>query len=254
MQPACLMSLFLKDGTLGLIKAKSTYAYSLLLFIKLMCIDTRKPLKFTRKVTVGDKEVTIQIAYDLLFKHCSTCGMLTHEKEYCLSVKEEPRVQLPAERTGVFARVQVPQGQNDRQPLLRSVSLRDREHDRQVDALTARHAGGQRARENRDRYQGSQVNQYRGHNNSKHDSHSDRVIRARDERPRSNRYGGSRFGAKPYDRFGMEEATWRVKAKEKVSEGSGSMAVVPFEKKLHHKPLLITEHKDSTNVFHRSGG
>ncbi|KAF2535491.1 hypothetical protein F2Q68_00019880 [Brassica cretica] len=204
-------------------------------------------------VTVGDKEVTIQIAYDLLFKHCSTCGMLTHEKEYCLSVKEEPRVQLPTERTGVFARVQVPQGQNDRQPLLRSVSLRDREHDRQVDALTARHAGGQRARENRDRYQGSQVNQYKGHNNSKHDSHSDRVIRARDERPRSNRYGGSRFGAKPYDRFGMEEATWRVKAKEKVSEGSGSMAVVPFEKKLHHKPLLITEHKDSTNVYHRSG-
>ena len=33
MQPACLMSLFLKDGMLGLIKAKSTYAYSLLLYI-----------------------------------------------------------------------------------------------------------------------------------------------------------------------------------------------------------------------------
>ena len=86
----------------------------------LIDIDTRRPLKFTRKVTIGDKEVTIQIAYDLLFKHCSTCGMLTHEKEYCPLVKEEPRVQLPSERAGVFARVQVPHGHYDRQPLLRN--------------------------------------------------------------------------------------------------------------------------------------
>uniref|UniRef100_A0A0D3E5N7 pectinesterase n=1 Tax=Brassica oleracea var. oleracea TaxID=109376 RepID=A0A0D3E5N7_BRAOL len=195
---------------------------------------------------------------------------LTHEKEYCLSVKEEPRVQLPTERTGVFARVQVPQGQNDRQPLLRSVSLRDREHDRQVDALTARHAGGQRARENRDRYQGSQVNQYRGHNNSKHDSHSDRVIRARDERPRSNRYGGSRFGAKPYDRFGMEEATWRVKAKEKRSDKghlrwrekikengmveSSSMDVVPYEHTPYNKPHSISDDRPYRSKDQKSGG
>ncbi|KAF3497982.1 hypothetical protein DY000_02053306 [Brassica cretica] len=155
----------------------------------LIDIDTRRPLKFTRKVTIGDKEVTIQISYDLLFKHCSTCGMLTHEKEYCPLVKEEPRVQLPSERAGVFARVQVPHGHYDRQPLLRNQSLRDREHDRQVDVLHSRQTAVSRTRENRDRYQGTHVNQYRGLNNSKHDSHSDRIIIARDKRPRSNRYG-----------------------------------------------------------------
>lgn len=50
----------------------------------LLDIDTRRPLKFSRKAESpeGD-EVTIRIKYDMLFKHCSTCGTLTHEKEYC---------------------------------------------------------------------------------------------------------------------------------------------------------------------------
>ena len=161
-------------------------------------IDTRKPMKFTRKVSVGEKEVTIQITYDLLFKHCSTCGMLTHEKEHCPTVKEEIRAQLPLERSDVFARVQLPQGRPDRQPLLMNGSMRDRDHVRQGDAL---------ASVNRNRDHGFQVSQYRGFNNNKYDSYSERVIRARDERPRSNRYGGSRFGARPYGRYGKEEAT-----------------------------------------------
>ncbi|KAF3605199.1 hypothetical protein DY000_02047650 [Brassica cretica] len=61
-------------------------------------IDSRRPLKFARKAESpeGD-EVTIEIKYEMLFKHCSTCGMLTHEKEYC------PLLQ----RQGVFARVQL---------------------------------------------------------------------------------------------------------------------------------------------------
>ncbi|RID58593.1 hypothetical protein BRARA_F01883 [Brassica rapa] len=208
-------------------------------------IDTRKPLKFTRKVLVGEKEVTIQIAYDLLFKHCSTCGMLTHEKEHCPTVKEELKAQLPLERSDVFARVQLPQGRPDRQPLLMNGSMRDKDHVRQGDAL---------ASVNRDRDHGLQVSQYRGSNNSKYDSYSEGVIRARDERPRSNHYGGSRFGARPYGRYGKEEATWREKAKEKVGVGSGSMAVVPFEHNLGHKPLLITEEITFRAGIHRSGG
>lgn len=52
----------------------------------------------------------------------------------------------------------------------------------------------------------------------------------------------------------MDELTWRAKEKEKVSGGSGSMAVVPYEHKLHNKPLLITEDKASRNVNQRSGG
>ncbi|KAH0942682.1 hypothetical protein HID58_002319 [Brassica napus] len=145
---------------------------------------------------------------------------------------EEPRVQLPSERTGVFARVQVSQGQafelGSKIGRLMSYTL---------DRLGFQ----EHARTETD------IRGHRGLNNSKHDSHSDRVIRARDERPRSNRYGGFRFGNKPYDRFGMDELTWRAKEKEKVSGGSGSMAVVPYEHKLHNKPLLITEDKASRN-------
>ncbi|KAF3580422.1 hypothetical protein DY000_02030535 [Brassica cretica] len=81
-----------------------------------------------------------------------------------------------------------------------------------------------------------------------------RSTKARDERPRSNRYGGSRFGARPYGRYGKEEVTWREKAKEKVSMGSGSMAVVPVEHNLSHKPLLITEEKTFRAGIHRSRG
>ncbi|KAF2567867.1 hypothetical protein F2Q68_00026729 [Brassica cretica] len=253
----------------------------------LIDIDSRKPLKFTRKVTLGDKEVTIQIAYDLLFKHFSTCGRLTHEKEYCPVVKEEPRAQIPLKRAGVFARVQVPHGHYDRQPLLRNQSLHDREHDHQVDVLP-RQTDVSRTRDNRDRYQGTHMNQCRGLNNSKHDSHYDRIIRARDERPRSNRYGGSHFGNKPYDRFGKEELTWREKAKEKasvgsgsrdnvnhrnrgersgkveptwrekakekVSEGSGSMDVVPYERTPTIRPLSIIENRTYRSEGHRNGG
>ncbi|KAF2603890.1 hypothetical protein F2Q70_00026007 [Brassica cretica] len=64
----------------------------------LLDIDSRRPLKFARKAESpeGD-EVTIEIKYEMLFKHCSTCGMLTHEKEYCPSLN----------RQGVFAWVQL---------------------------------------------------------------------------------------------------------------------------------------------------
>ena len=54
----------------------------------LLDFDSRRPLKFARKAESpeGD-EVTIEIKYEMLFKHCSTCGMLTHEKEYCPSIQ-----------------------------------------------------------------------------------------------------------------------------------------------------------------------
>lgn len=50
----------------------------------LIDVDTRKPHTFTRKIASreGD-EVSIQINYDKLFKHCKTCGMVTHELVYC---------------------------------------------------------------------------------------------------------------------------------------------------------------------------
>ncbi|KAG2265032.1 hypothetical protein Bca52824_072111 [Brassica carinata] len=54
----------------------------------LVDVDSQRPLKFLRKVESKDgDEVTIEIKYEMLFKHCSTCGMLTHEKDHCPSAQ-----------------------------------------------------------------------------------------------------------------------------------------------------------------------
>ncbi|RID58595.1 hypothetical protein BRARA_F01885 [Brassica rapa] len=70
----------------------------------LIGVDTRRPLKFTRKAESpeGD-EVTLEIKYEMLFKHCSTCGMLTHEKEYCPSLEVKNRLQPQTERHDLSA-------------------------------------------------------------------------------------------------------------------------------------------------------
>lgn len=53
----------------------------------LIDIDSRKPLKFKRKAEAPEGgEVTMEIKYEKLYKHCSTCGLMTHEKGHCLSV------------------------------------------------------------------------------------------------------------------------------------------------------------------------
>ncbi|KAH0856816.1 hypothetical protein HID58_085077, partial [Brassica napus] len=71
----------------------------------LIDVDSRKPLKFSRKVESKDgDEVTIEIKYEKLFKHCSTCGMLTHEKDHCPSLDVRSRLQSQPERPGIFTR------------------------------------------------------------------------------------------------------------------------------------------------------
>uniref|UniRef100_A0A0D3A8Q9 DUF4283 domain-containing protein n=1 Tax=Brassica oleracea var. oleracea TaxID=109376 RepID=A0A0D3A8Q9_BRAOL len=83
----------------------------------LIDVDTRKPVTFIRKIASpeGD-EVSIQIHYEKLFKHCKTCGMVTHELAYCPT--KEPTLRSQGERPGVFARVQLSIAVASRQPLL----------------------------------------------------------------------------------------------------------------------------------------
>ncbi|KAF2556897.1 hypothetical protein F2Q68_00016186 [Brassica cretica] len=91
----------------------------------LIDVDTRKPLTFTRKIaSPGGEEVSIQIHYDKLFKHCSSCGMLTHEVAYC--PMKFPVGKDRVERTGVFERVQLPNVATSREPLLRDQKPYDR--------------------------------------------------------------------------------------------------------------------------------
>ncbi|KAF2567023.1 hypothetical protein F2Q68_00024567 [Brassica cretica] len=84
----------------------------------LIDVDTRKPLTFARKIAFPEgEEVSIQIHYDKLFKHCITCRMLTHEKASCpMSLQA---VNTQGDRISVFARVQLPMNEVSRQSLLR---------------------------------------------------------------------------------------------------------------------------------------
>ncbi|KAJ4894597.1 Uncharacterized protein Rs2_21391 [Raphanus sativus] len=73
----------------------------------------------------GD-EVTIRFKYELLFKHCSHCGFLTHEVSQCPKKLKEQRQQ--AKEAGVFSRVQLPFEPSSRQSLLADRSDRERYH------------------------------------------------------------------------------------------------------------------------------
>ncbi|KAH0914482.1 hypothetical protein HID58_028928 [Brassica napus] len=67
----------------------------------LVDVDYRKPLKFSRKVESKDgDDVTIEIKSEKLFKHCSTCGMLSHEKDHCPSSDVRSRLQVQTDRPG----------------------------------------------------------------------------------------------------------------------------------------------------------
>ncbi|KAG2287578.1 hypothetical protein Bca52824_047182 [Brassica carinata] len=155
----------------------------------LLDIDSRRPLKFTRKAESpkGD-EVTIEIKYEMLFKHSSTYGMLTHEKEYCPSLH----------RQGVFTRVQL----QEHQPQQQLVNKEYRTTGMPSQALVAsQDHKASRSNGGRDRDMEHSREAYKGH--------ADRIIRRWDEPSRRMRYGGLRADAGPYDRH--IGATWREK-------------------------------------------
>ncbi|KAJ4894712.1 Uncharacterized protein Rs2_21506 [Raphanus sativus] len=72
-------------------------------------IDSSKPLKFTRKLQTRTKQnttidITIKLHYEKLFKHCSTCGLMTHEAQDC-SKNQSILPGLPVTRDNVFDRM-----------------------------------------------------------------------------------------------------------------------------------------------------
>lgn len=64
-------------------------------------MNSSKPLKFTRKLQTRNKEdIIIKLHYEKLFKHCTTCGLMSHEASDC-SLKQisEPNLQAPTRET-----------------------------------------------------------------------------------------------------------------------------------------------------------
>ncbi|KAH0879139.1 hypothetical protein HID58_066533 [Brassica napus] len=200
----------------------------------LIDVDSRRPLKFSRKVEYEGDEVTIEIKYDKLFKHCTTCGLLSHEKGYCPNVDVRSRLQH-VERP-VFSRLQ----QN--QDVSRQNWGRD--------ALANTRATQQSSLQSR----GIQSSQYYTskplrsddmstlgqaarywEDDSSRGRHSDRIIRSRDDHSRRSRYGGAR-GAGPYarpkttpklhDRLGRNQ----IEGDSATNAGSTSREIVPYER------------------------
>uniref|UniRef100_A0A0D3AM34 DUF4283 domain-containing protein n=1 Tax=Brassica oleracea var. oleracea TaxID=109376 RepID=A0A0D3AM34_BRAOL len=155
----------------------------------LIDVDTRRPLKFSRKVEYEGDEVTIEIKYDKLFKHCTTCGMLSHKKGYCPSIEV---IQPSLERSDVFTRMQLPARQS-----ARDTQGSDRNHHQS--SLMKREMYSRNSHEYeirpdlRNRLHESNNNYSRSWEKDRSDrSHADRIIRRKDEFRRNNRYGGGR--------------------------------------------------------------
>ena len=152
----------------------------------LIDIDSRLPLKFTKKVQAPEgEEVTIQIKYEMLFKHCSTCSMLTHEKECCPSVNAHAMILPPLIRPGVFALVQVPEERAQYQPVEKEPQTRTQ--------ITRSHSEHKSRHFNGSRYGHSERIYNLEFVSSRDESrgHANRIIRRRDDLSRSSRYGGS---------------------------------------------------------------
>ncbi|KAG2282796.1 hypothetical protein Bca52824_054016 [Brassica carinata] len=180
---------------IGSVRACSSDTIELIEGRMLLDIDSRRPLKFARKAESpeGD-EVTIEIKYEMLFKHCSTCGILIHEKEYC------PLLQ----RQGVFARVQL----QENRPQQYSKALVKKEPNalHSNAPVTPYHKPSSYATE---RNNNGRRNYDLDHPREAYKGCVDRVIRRRDDPSWRKRYGGARVEAKPYDRYNGE--SWREK-------------------------------------------
>ncbi|KAF3504329.1 hypothetical protein F2Q69_00042459 [Brassica cretica] len=155
------------------------------------------------------------------------------------------------ERAGVFARVQLPQDQTGRQPLLSdrcATSHRNNEiTGRQPLLQSSRNALQRESRNFESRYP-DVPRDNRRYKGNYHDQET--------ETSRGARYGGSRYGSGPYDC--KEELTWweKPKARDGVmvraptqvrNESAGYGDAFPYEKPSNENNILI---KDDQN--HRS--
>ncbi|KAF3551706.1 hypothetical protein DY000_02004767 [Brassica cretica] len=150
--------------------------------IMLIDIDTRRPLKFARKAESpeGD-EVTIEIKYEMLFKHCSTCG--------------EPPWRL---YTG-----QVPEVRSQYQPVKKEPQKKA-----QITSSSLSYSDHKSRHFNDSRYGHSERSYDPEFASSRDESrgHADRIIRRRSDLSRSSRYGGSVTGTRDVVSYGQTSA------------------------------------------------
>ncbi|KAG2271103.1 hypothetical protein Bca52824_065658 [Brassica carinata] len=176
------------------------------------------------KVEYEGDEVTIEIKYDKLFKHCTICGLLSHEKGYCPSMDVRSQLQH-VDRPDFFSRVQRAQ----------DMPRQNWSRDALVNARPSQQSSLQTRELQSSRYYTSKPVRYddkstRGQgpryweNDSSRGRHSDRIIRSRDDHLRRN----SGKGQSAVD----EDAMIR---------GATSGEIVPYEQSPEHKPRSIVD-------------
>ncbi|KAG2255664.1 hypothetical protein Bca52824_074958 [Brassica carinata] len=191
----------------------------LLNFIGAMLIEVdSRPPKFSRKVEYEGDEVTIEIKYDKLFKHCTICGLLSHEKGYCPSMDVRSRLQH-VERPDFFpestgSRYASPSQQS-------SLQTRELQSSRYYMSKPVRYD---------DKSTRGQGPRY-WENDSSRGRHSDRIIRSRDDHLRRNRYSRAQDNPGPY-------VPKRRHGKSNVRE------IVPYEQSPEHKSRSIVDLAD----------
>ena len=223
----------------------------------LIDVDTRKPLVFSRKVQSPDgEEVTIKIHYELLFKHCTYCGLLSHEESYCSKKIEEARAQ--SAKAGVFARVQIPQVNSSRQPLLSDHNGRGG----QLDRFDSKRYNDFARNHDMDVYpfKATRTDHWRHGRDDSHDyKNRDGPARRYGEkygpiRPSAARYG-SRYA--PYEHRKPQQ--WREKHRaDEVERFNPQKLLTIADKSSHDAPIIIeeiaTEHRnDNANASRGSG-
>ncbi|KAF3559331.1 hypothetical protein F2Q69_00014327 [Brassica cretica] len=187
----------------------------------LLDVDTRKPLTFSRKIASPEgEEVTIQIHYEKLFKHCSSCGMVTHEMAYCPQKVND--FKNHGVKTGVFARVQLPVSDGSRQFSLRDQKPYDKYGNyADLRVRTSRYEDGfmkdaRRSQNNNDRKDGSS-DQFRRFQ-PEHDRNYDKDTRKYSGNARKIALMSSRHGSR-YAPYGTRlSQSWRIKERRNSRE------------------------------------
>ena len=152
-------------------------------------IDSSKPLKFTRKLQTRKKEdINIKLHYEMLFKHCSTCGLMTHETQYCTMYQSSTQSQLTGRET-VFDRVRPSTG-GDVSSRVPSGSARVK------DEIARPHKDG--------------ASSYARVHRSTHSSRSSRVTKPRDSRYNPYSYVRSNASSGKHQEAGKEQL-WKEK-------------------------------------------
>ncbi|CAN7077262.1 unnamed protein product [Brassica oleracea var. botrytis] len=230
----------------------------------LIDIDSRRPLKFKRKGEYEGEEVTIEFKYDMLFKHCTTCGLMSHEKGYYPTINTNRPQSLMERGESLHECSYLMSSMSDQHKREVESSRQSRQKDDRTKEVTSRWSEAGRNHDYRGRHYDE--NTYQGGHSGATDrymSRTNRIIRRRHEVPKGSRYGGSRYGGKPYDRH--VDQTWREKkvVKDSVMEkrvadplrcSSQSHDVVPYEHTSDKNLTPSREELTQRTVEQASGG